>query len=124
MSTPGSRVMTIGLIVMLLSVSTGMHFGGFGLLLCFVGVVVGANLVVAGVGTADRPAPNPIVPVVFSGARSLAAFVCRNTATVGLALASCAVTMVSGEAHLALCFATFALLLLGVSLTSIGARGE
>jgi hypothetical protein len=117
--------MTIGLTVMLISVSAGMHFGvgGFGLLLCFLGVLVSTSLVAAGVSMSDGP--SPIVPVVFAGARSLAAFVRRNTAAVGLVMASCAVTMlVSGEAHPMLCFATFTLLLVGVSLISIGARGE
>jgi hypothetical protein len=32
--------------------------------------------------------------------------------------------VVSGEADLVLCFAMFALLLLGVSLINVGARGE
>jgi len=124
MSTPGSRVMTIGLVIMLLSVSTGMHFGGFGLLLCFVGVVVGANLVVAGVGMADGPAPNPIVSVAVGGAGVLAAFVRCNAASVGLVMASCAFPALSSEEDPALCFGMFALLLLGVFLINIGARGE
>jgi hypothetical protein len=109
---------------MLISVSAGMHLGasGFGLLLCFLGFLVGASLVAAGVCMADGP--TPIVLVVFAGARALAAFMRRNTAVVGLVMTSCAVTMlVSGEAHPVLCFATFALLLFGVSLISIGARG-
>jgi hypothetical protein len=90
------------------------------------GVLVGGSLVAAGVCMADEPAPIiPVVPVVFTSARALAAFVRRNTAAVGLVMASCAVTMlVSGEEHPVLCFATFALLLVGVSLISIGARGE
>jgi hypothetical protein len=64
-----------------------MHFGtgGFGLLLCFMGV-----LVAVGVRMDDGPAP--IVPVVFGGARALAAFVHRNIAAVGLVMASCAFT--------------------------------
>ena len=124
MSTPGSRATAASLAVMLISVYAGMHFsaGSFGLLLCFMGVLVGGSLVAAGVRMADGPAP--IVPVVFASARALAAFVRRNTAAVGLVMASCAVTAVSGEEDPVLCFATFALLLLSVSLINIGACGE
>jgi hypothetical protein len=105
---------------MLISVGAGMHLnaGGFSLLLSFVGVLVATSLVTAGVRMAHGPAP--IIPVVFAGTRSLAAFVRRNTAAVGLVMASSAVTMlVSGEAHPMLCFATLTLLLVGVSLISI-----
>ena len=124
MSTPGSRAMTIGLTVMLVSVCVGMHVGagGFGLLLCFMGVLVGASLVAAGVSMNDGPAR--IVPVVSGGARSLAVFVRRNTAAVGLVMASCSVTAVSGEEDPVLCFGMFALLLLGLTFANIGARGE
>jgi hypothetical protein len=124
MSTPGSGATAAGLTVMLISVSTGMHVGagGFGLLLCFMGVLVGASLVAAGVRMADGPAP--IVSVVSGGARAHAAFVRHNTAAVGLVMASCAVTAVSGEEDPVLCFTTFALVLLAVSLINIGARGE
>jgi len=49
----------------------------------------------------------------------------RNTAAVGLVvMASCTSTVVSGEPGPVLCFAMFVLLLLGVSLVNIGARGE
>jgi hypothetical protein len=124
MSTPESRAMTIGFIVMLLSVSAGMHFGagGFGLLLCFLGVLVDASLVAAGVSLADGS--TPIVLVVFASARAITAFVRRNTAVVGLVMASCAVTTVSSEADPMLYFGMFALLLLGLTLINIGARGE
>jgi hypothetical protein len=124
MSTPGSRATAAGLTVMLISVSTGMHVGvgGFGLLLCFMGVLVGASLVAAGVRMADCSAP--IVSVVSGGARALAAFVRRNVASVGLVMASCAFTVVSGEEDPVLCFVMFALFLLGVILINIGARGE
>jgi hypothetical protein len=110
--------MAIGFTVMLLSVSAGIHFsaGGFGLLLSFTGILVGANLVAVGVRMHEHP-------VVFDGACALAAFMC-NTAAVGLIMASYAVTVVFGEADLVLCFAMFALLLLGVSLINVGARGE
>ena len=124
MSTPGSRAKDAGLTVMLISVSASMHFGtgGFGLLLCFMGVLVGASLVAAGVSMNDGPAR--IVPVVSGGARALAVFVRRNTAAVGLVMASCAVTAVSGEEDPVLCFAMFSLLLLAVSLINMGACGE
>jgi hypothetical protein len=115
--------MTIGLTVMLLSVSAGMHFGSFGLLLCFVGVLVGASLLAVGVRMADGPT-TPMVPAVFAGARALAAFVRRNTAAVGLFMASCASTVVSDEEDPMLCFGLFALVLVGLNLINIGARGE
>jgi hypothetical protein len=124
MSTPGSRATAAGLTVMLLSVSAGMHFDGFGLLLSFVGILIGTSLVAAGVRMGDIPAPNLIVPVVLGGARALAAFVRRNAAVVGLVMASCAVTAVSGEEDPVLCSAMFALLLLGLTLVNIGSRGE
>jgi hypothetical protein len=120
MSTPESRAMTIGLTVMLVSVSAAMHLGAgcFGLLLCFLGVLVGASLVAAGVSMADGS--TPIVLVVFASARAIAAFVRRNTAVVGLVMASCAVATVSSEADPMLCFGMFALLLLGLTLLNVG----
>jgi hypothetical protein len=48
----------------------------------------------------------------------------RNIAAVGLFMASCAFTMVSGEEDPVLSFGMFALLLLGLTLINIGARGE
>jgi hypothetical protein len=119
MSTPGSKAKDAGLTVILISVSASMHFGtgGFGLLLCFMGV-----LVAVGVRMDDGPAP--IVPVVFGGARALAAFVHRNIAAVGLVMASCAFTALSGEEDPMLCFGMFALVLVGLNLINIGARGE
>jgi hypothetical protein len=109
--------MAIGFTVMLLSVSAGIHFsaGGFGLLLSFTGILVGANLVAVGVRMHEHP-------VVFDGACALAAFMCRNrnTAAVGLIMASYAVSrdgcLWRGRSR--------ALLLLGVSLINVGARGE
>ncbi|XP_066330298.1 uncharacterized protein [Miscanthus floridulus] len=120
MSTPGSRAMAAGLTVMLLSISAGMHFGGFGLLLCFMGVLIGANLLTVAVRMADGPAL--IAPVVFGGA-ALAAFVRRNITIVGLVMASCVFTAVSGEYDPVFCFGMFALLLLGLTLVNIGALG-
>jgi hypothetical protein len=116
--------MTIGLTVMLVSVSVAMHLGagGFGLLLCFGGVLVGASLLAVGVRMANGPMPS--VPVVFGGARSLAVFVHRNTTAVGFVMASCAVTMASDKEDPVVCFGMFALFLLGLTLVNIGARGE
>ena len=124
MSTPGSRAKDAGLTVMLISVSASMHFGtgGFGLLLCFMGVLVGGSLVAVGVHMAHGPAP--IVPVVFGGALALATFVRRNIAAVGLFMASCAFAALSGEEDAVLCFAMFALFLLWLTLVNIGARTE
>ena len=69
--------MAIGFTIVLLSVSVG-----------FTGVLAGANLTI-GVCT---------VPVVFDGARALAALMRCNTAVVRLIMASSAFTAVSGEA--------------------------
>ncbi|KAG0522773.1 hypothetical protein BDA96_07G066500 [Sorghum bicolor] len=114
MSNPGSRAMCTGFTVMLLSVSAGIIIhsgaGGFGLLLlCFTGV-----LVAVGVSMTD-------VPAAFGGAHALGA---NTAAAVGLVMASCAVTVVSGETEPVLCIAMFTLLLLGVSLINVGARAE
>ena len=115
--------MSIGFIVMPLSISVGIHFGadGFGLL-SFMGVLAGTNLVTVGIRMADHPAPT--FPAVFGGARAPTAFVRRNTAAMGLIMTSCAVTMVSGELDPMLCLGMLAVLLLGVSLINIGAGGE
>ncbi|CAO2205971.1 unnamed protein product [Urochloa humidicola] len=126
MSTPGSRARAAGLAILLVSVSAGINSGsgGFvGFLLCFAGVHAGVGLVGVGVLMADDNAV-PVVPVVFDGARALAAFLRRHLAAVGLVMASCAVTAVSGEAGPVLCFAMFALLLLGLSPVNIGALAE
>ncbi|RLN04919.1 hypothetical protein C2845_PM13G05760 [Panicum miliaceum] len=119
--------MATGLIVVLLAVSAGVNFsgGGFGLLLSFAGVLAGANNIAAGVAMADDPAPAPPVgPAAFAGARALAAFLRRHLAVVGLAMASSAVTAVAGEAGPVLCFGMLALLLLALSLTTVGVLGE
>ncbi|CAO2205964.1 unnamed protein product [Urochloa humidicola] len=123
MSTPGSGPRAAGLLILLISISAGISFfgaGGFGLLLCFAGVLAGAGLVAVGVRTADNNLA-PIVPVVFDGAR---ASLRRHLKVVGVMMASCPVTAVSGEADPVLCLAMFALLLLSLSLISIGVTGE
>ncbi|TKW08646.1 hypothetical protein SEVIR_6G037600v4 [Setaria viridis] len=119
MTTPGTTA--IGLAIMLFSVSAGFNFGagGFGLLLCFAGVLAGANIVVVGIRMSDTDLA-PVVPAVLAEARALAEFLRRILAFVGLVIASCAVTAVSGEASQVLCFGMFALLLLGLSLISVG----
>jgi len=127
MNTPGSRAMAIGFTVMLLSVSMGIHSGAgagaFGLL-SFTGVLAGANLVTVGVRVSDHRVPTVLAVFEFDGARALAALMRRNIAVVGLVMASCAFTAVSGEAGPVLCFAMLALLLLAVSLINIGVVGE
>ncbi|CAL5010593.1 unnamed protein product [Urochloa decumbens] len=129
MGTPGSKARAAGLITFLISVSAGINIGtggGFGLLLCFAGVLTGASLIAVGVRmAADDPAA-PVVPAVFvGGPRALAASLRRNLSTVGLVMASCAVTAVSGgEAGPVLCFVMLALLVLGLSLINIGVTGE
>ncbi|CAO2205966.1 unnamed protein product [Urochloa humidicola] len=123
MSTPGSGPRAAGLLILLTSTSAGINFfgaGGFGLLLCFAGVLAGVGLVAVGVRTADNN-PAPVVPAVFDGAR---ASLRRHLKVVGVLMASCAVTAVSGEADPVLCLATFALLLLSISLINSGVTGE
>ncbi|CAL5010610.1 unnamed protein product [Urochloa decumbens] len=129
MSTPGSRARAAGFIILLVSVSVGIDFsaGGFvGLLLCFAGVLAGTSLVGVGVRMADDPAAAPVVSAAFDGARDLAACLRRHLAVVSLVLASSAFTAVSSEADAdpVLCFAMFALLLLGLSLINNGVTGE
>ncbi|RCV29783.1 hypothetical protein SETIT_6G040600v2 [Setaria italica] len=118
MTTPGTTAMFAGLAILLFSVSAGFNSGadGFGLLLCFAGVLAGANIVAVGILA-------PVVPAVLAAARALAEFIRRNLAVVGLVMASCAVTAISGEAGQVLCFGMFALLLLGLSLISVGILG-
>ncbi|CAD6246910.1 unnamed protein product [Miscanthus lutarioriparius] len=101
-----------------------MHFGAgsLGLLVCFMGVLVGTNLVAISVRMDDGPAS--IFPVVPGGARALGAFVRRNIAAVGLFMASCAFAALSCEEDAVLCFGMFVLLLLGLTLINVGARGE
>ncbi|CAL4997088.1 unnamed protein product [Urochloa decumbens] len=126
MNTPGNMARAAGLAVLLISVSAGINFfgaGGFGLVLCFMGVLAGASLVAVGVRMADAD-PMSVVPEVLAGARALHAFLQRNLAVVGVVVASSAVTAVSGEASPVLCFGVFALFLLGLSLINIGALGE
>nr|TKW08652.1 hypothetical protein SEVIR_6G038000v2 [Setaria viridis] len=110
--------MFAGLAILLFSVSAGFNSGagGFGLLLCFAGVLAGANIIAVGILA-------PVVPAVLAEARALAEFLGRNLAVVGLVMASCAVTAISGEAGQVLCFGMFALLLLGLSLISVGILG-
>ncbi|CAL5010619.1 unnamed protein product [Urochloa decumbens] len=126
LNTPGSRARAAGFAVLLISVSAGINFfgaGGFGLVLCFAGVLVGASLVAVGVRMADAD-PVSVVPEVVAGARALHAFLQRNLTVVGLVMASCAITAVSGEAGPVLCFGVFALFLLSISLINIGTLGE
>ena len=128
MTTPGSMARDAGLTIMLISASVGISSGtagGFGLILSFTGVLAGANLVAVGVRMAGDPAPAaPVVPAVFAGARALAAFPRRNLTAVGLFMASCAVAAVSGGAGPVLCFGMSALLLVGLSLISVGILGQ
>ncbi|TKW08662.1 hypothetical protein SEVIR_6G038700v4 [Setaria viridis] len=124
MTTPGTTAMFAGLAILLFSVSAGFNSGagGFGLLLCFAGVLAGANIVAVGIQMSDADLA-PVVPAVLAEVRALAEFLRRNVAVVGLVMASCAVTAVSGEAGQVLCFGMFALLLLGLSLISVGILG-
>ena len=127
-STPRSMARAPRLAIMLISSSVGINFGaggGFGLILSFTGVLAGANLIAIGVRMAGGLGPAaPVVQAVFAGARALAAFPRRHLTVVGLVMASCAVAAVSGDAGPVLGFAMSALLLLGLSLISIGILGH
>uniref|UniRef100_A0A0A9B767 Uncharacterized protein n=1 Tax=Arundo donax TaxID=35708 RepID=A0A0A9B767_ARUDO len=118
MSTRGSSVMATGFAILLLALSTAIGSSGFGLLVSLVGVLAGANLIAVGVHD-----PAPIAAAVFAGVGALTALLRRNLAAAGLIMASSAVTAIAGEAGPALCFAMFALLLLGISLVTTGFLG-
>lgn len=108
--------MATGFLVMLFATSIGVTFGGvFGSFLSFAGVLAGANLITAGVLVADDPAAR-VGPVAFHGACALAEFLRRHLTVVGLAMASCAVTVLSGEAGPLLCFGMLAVLLFALAL--------
>ena len=128
MTIPGSMARAAGLAIMLISASVGINFGaggGFGLILSFTGVLAGANLVAVGVRMASDPEPAaPVVPAVFTGARALSYFLRCHLTAAGLVMASCAVAAVSGQASPVLCLGMSALLLLGLSLISIGILGH
>ncbi|OEL36876.1 hypothetical protein BAE44_0002105 [Dichanthelium oligosanthes] len=126
MSTQGSRARSAGLALMMLFVGAGIHSGagGFGLLLCFAGLLAGVGSTFVGVRLAGADNPAPIVPAVFDGARALAALLRGNLTVVGLVMASSAVTAVSGEDAPVICFGLFALLLLGLSMINIGVLGD
>ena len=128
MTTPGSMARATGLTIMLISASVGINSGaggGFVLILSFMGFLAGANLLAAGVRMAGDPAPAaPVVPAVFAGARALAYFLRRHLTVAGFFMASCAVAAVSGGAGPVLCFGMSALLLVGLSLISVGILGQ
>jgi hypothetical protein len=90
--------------VMLLSVSAGIDFsaGGFDLLLSFMGLLAGANLVSVGIRMHEHS-------VVFDGACAQAAFMRRNTAAVGLVMASYAGGLRRGKSRALLCHVRSAL---------------
>ncbi|CAO2205977.1 unnamed protein product [Urochloa humidicola] len=120
MSPQSKPVIATGLVMALLSASLGVNSGsfGFGLLLCFLGLLTGVNLMAVGVWMAGNPSAT--IPASPPGIRALATFPHRNLAVVGLMAASSAVAAVAGEASPVLCGGFFALLLLGVSLITIG----
>ncbi|KAJ1267577.1 hypothetical protein BS78_07G066800 [Paspalum vaginatum] len=109
MSSQGRSVIAIGLAIVFLAASTGVSSHGYEQLLCFMGLLTGVNLVA------------PTVPTALAGMASLV-FLRRNLAVIGLIAASSAsaVVAVAGEASPALCLASFALLLLGVSMITAG----
>ncbi|CAO2187231.1 unnamed protein product [Urochloa humidicola] len=110
MSLQSQCVIATGLVILLVSASLGVNAGscGFGLLLCFLGLLTGVNVMAIGVWMADNPSVT--VPT----------FLRRNLAVVGLVVASSAVTAVAGEASPVVCGVFFALLVLGVSTITAG----
>ncbi|TVU00953.1 hypothetical protein EJB05_53610, partial [Eragrostis curvula] len=78
---------------LLLAVAVGViGSGGFALLLGFLGLLAGACLIAVRVQMADD-----LAPAVITGVGGLIAFLHRNIAVVGVALASSAVTAVASE---------------------------
>ncbi|WVZ94795.1 hypothetical protein U9M48_040645 [Paspalum notatum var. saurae] len=110
-----------GLALALVGVGAGLgSTTTLGFIVSFVGVLIGSNLIAAGVLMADSPAA-PIGPVVLAAApRALVGCLRTHHAVAGLLMASSAITAVvaAGELAPVLCFCAFALLLLGLSLVS------
>ncbi|TVU00949.1 hypothetical protein EJB05_53606, partial [Eragrostis curvula] len=124
MYTRAGRTTATGFVVLSLAVIAGVGSGKLGLLLGFVGVLAGANLIAVAVRMADEPTTPTIVNAVIAGVGALTAFLRRNLGVVGLAMASSAVAAVAGDVGgPVLCFSSFALFLLGVSLITIGVLG-
>ncbi|KAL6838855.1 hypothetical protein ACP4OV_031291 [Aristida adscensionis] len=127
MSTPRSSATALGLIILLSAVSVGVNSGSGGpvsLLLSFTAVLVGVSLVAIGVRTADGAAAS-LAAASFPGhGGPRVPFPRRGLALVGLIIASAAATALAGEADPVLCFGCFALLLVGISLITIGVRGQ
>ncbi|KAL6658919.1 hypothetical protein ACP70R_002959 [Stipagrostis hirtigluma subsp. patula] len=123
MSPPASSAMATGLIILLLAASVGLNSGsgGYVALLSFTAVLAGASLLAVGVRMADDP--TACRAAVSPGGGAFVSLPRRTLAFMGIIMASAAVTAVAGEADAATCFAFFALLLLGVSLITTGARG-
>lgn len=111
MGPPGSRVMAVGLVILIAAVN-GISFGDYGLLFGFLGVLLGTNLILF----SDRFA--------FGLFGAFSAFGSRSLAVVGLVMASFAVTAATGEAELELCFSMFALFVPGICLIIIGVINE
>ncbi|CAO2187229.1 unnamed protein product [Urochloa humidicola] len=120
MTRQSKRVIATGLTIVFVTASLGVSSasGGYGLLLCFLGLVTGVNLVAVGVWMADNPSPTILTSLL--GIRALTTFLRCNLAVIGIVAASSAVTAVAGEASPVLCGGFFALLLLGVYLITAG----
>ncbi|KAK3121154.1 hypothetical protein QOZ80_8BG0647170 [Eleusine coracana subsp. coracana] len=116
----GSRATAVGFAIMLLAATVGIGSGELGMLLGFVGILVGASFVAVGLRMGDDQT-TPIVHAVFARVNALVTpFLHRNLAVVGLVMASSAVTAVAGgEAVPVLCFAMLALFLLGLCFINI-----
>ncbi|TVU43106.1 hypothetical protein EJB05_09544, partial [Eragrostis curvula] len=119
-NTQPSRMTATGFNFLLLAVAVGViGSGGFALLLGFLGLLAGACLIAVRVQMADD-----LAPAVITGVGGLIAFLHRNIAVVGVALASSAVTAVASEESSQICFDLFALFLLGMCLVIIGVHRE
>ncbi|KAJ1255277.1 hypothetical protein BS78_K268000 [Paspalum vaginatum] len=125
MSSQARSVVATSLVIIFLAASTGVSSHGYEQLLCLLALLTGVNLMALGIWMADNPSAT--VPTELAGMASLvvgvlATFLRRNLAVIGLITASSAsaVVAVAGEASPALCVASFALLLLGVSMITAG----
>jgi hypothetical protein len=119
MSSRGRSVVTTGLTIVLLAASQGVSSGGgYGLLLCLLGLLAGVDLMAVGIWMADNTSATAVPAIGV-----LACFLRRNLTLIGLITASSAVTAVAGETSPALCIGFFVLLLLGLSMTISGVLG-
>lgn len=124
MSSDGSWVMATGLLVAMVAVSAGVDsrgvantVGGYGPLVSLLGLLAGVNLISLGVWMTNGPLADSS-PTASPSKAPLTACVRRNPAVVGIVLSSSAVA--AGQA---ICLGLLTLLLIGISLTTLGVLG-